>query len=554
MTAAALRTDSGDVGPSSDELPVGTQLLLGQYTITSFVNSGGFGIVYLANNSLDRTVVIKECFPSAFCRRIGATVGARSRAQTDEFRSAVKHFVQEAVTLSQLSHPNIVKVHQVFECNETAYMAMDYIQGYDLLQTVEGSAPPLSPKEIIAHLHTMLDAVGHVHAHGLLHRDISPDNMILDLAKGQPVLIDFGASRKEVTRKSRAVSGLRIVKDGYSPQEFYVSGSKQAPCSDLYALAASFYHLISGETPKTSQERLSAIAGREGDPLRPLAGRFRGYPAEFLRAIDKAMSIFPRDRLQSVDEWRAMLGLAQPDVKAERVVSAPAPAPAPAAKAPSVQPPAAPVDEAPVVARPVSEPALVAAAPAVAPVEAPAAAPAPAPVSQAIPQLVEPAPAAARGALRQSPKDVLVTAAAAVLLLVGLLSLPDFLPKAGVEVVQRAATVASPAVATPTVAANGDQLPVVNAVRLPNGMTFESVETATGTMTVVAAVPDGADSTLEVGDVLLVYAASGETLGTDTALSEILRREFAAGVTTYSFVVRRGASTIDAGFRLGVSG
>jgi len=79
---------------------------------------------------------------------------------------------------------------------------------------------------------------------------------------GQPVLIDFGASRKEVTRKSRALSGLRVVKDGYSPQEFYVSGSKQAPCSDLYALAASFYHLITGETPKTSQERLSAIAAQ----------------------------------------------------------------------------------------------------------------------------------------------------------------------------------------------------------------------------------------------------------------------------------------------------
>lgn len=226
MTAAALRIDESDAGSSSDELAPGTRLLFGQFVIQSFVNSGGFGIVYLAKDSLDRQVVIKECFPSAYCRRIGTTVGARSRAQQDDFRAAVRHFVQEAVTLSQLDHPNIVKVHQVFECNETAYMAMDYIEGHDLLQTVEGSAPPLRPKEIIAHLMSMLDAVGHVHSQGLLHRDISPDNMILDRAKGQPVLIDFGASRKEVTRKSRVVSGLRVVKDGYSPQEFYVSGSK----------------------------------------------------------------------------------------------------------------------------------------------------------------------------------------------------------------------------------------------------------------------------------------------------------------------------------------
>ncbi len=547
MSAAALKMDSGDAGPSSDELPVGTQLLFGQYTINSFVNSGGFGIVYLATNSLDRTVVIKECFPTTYCRRIGATVGSRSRAQADEFRSAVRHFVQEAVTLSQLSHPNIVKVHQVFECNETAYMAMDYIQGYDLLQTVEGSAPPLAPKEIIAHLQTMLDAIGHVHSHGLLHRDISPDNMILDVARGQPVLIDFGASRKEVTRKSRAVSGLRIVKDGYSPQEFYVSGSKQAPCSDLYALAASFYHLISGETPKTSQERLSAIAGREGDPLRPLAGRFRGYPAEFLRAIDKAMAIFPRDRLQSVDEWRGMLGLPQSAPKAEPVPAPEAPVVV-TAKALPVEAAAAAPAHAEVEATAVARAAVPEPAPVAAPVIA-----APAPVVEVA---VKPMPAApvqvmqaARGGSRQGQKDVLVMAAAATLVLVGLLSLPDFLPKAGGQIAQQPASVV-----TPIAGQAGEALLVVNSLRLPNGMAFDSVETATGTMTVVATVPDGVDSTLQVGDVLLVYAASGETLGTDTALSEILRREFALGITSYSFVVRRGASTMDAGFRLGVSG
>lgn len=521
MTAAALRIDESDSGSSSDELAPGTRLLFGQFVIQSFVNSGGFGIVYLAKDSLDRQVVIKECFPSAYCRRIGTTVGARSRAQQDDFRAAVRHFVQEAVTLSQLDHPNIVKVHQVFECNETAYMAMDYIEGHDLLQTVEGSAPPLRPKEIIAHLTSMLDAVGHVHSQGLLHRDISPDNMILDRAKGQPVLIDFGASRKEVTRKSRVVSGLRVVKDGYSPQEFYVSGSKQAPCSDLYALAASFYHLISGETPKTSQERLSALAGREDDPLRPLAGRFRAYPAGFLKAIDKAMAIFPRDRLQSVDEWRAMLG----EAAGKPVVAV--------AEIPVVPASAGPVAE-PVVATAATVPAS------------------PAPVGT---------PPAERmpGAL-QNPKDVLVTAAAATLLLVGLLSLPGLFQRDGAESVRAgtaptsaAPTSAAQAAAAPAAAAR-ESLPVVNVLRLPNGMSFEAVDTATGTLTVVAEVPAGAETTMRVGDVLLVYAASGESLGTETALSDILKREYSAGVTTYGFVIRRDSTTLDAEFRLGVAG
>jgi serine/threonine protein kinase len=500
MTSAALKINASDPGTSADELAPGTRLLFGQFTIQSFINSGGFGIVYLATDSLDRRVVIKECFPSSFCRRIGSNVGARSRAQTDDLRAAVRHFVQEAVTLSELSHPNIVKVHQVFECNETAYMAMDFIDGHDLLQTVEGTAPPLTPKEIIAHLKTMLDAIDHVHSQGLLHRDISPDNMILDRAKGQPVLIDFGASRKDVTRKSRAISGIRVVKDGYSPQEFYVSGSEQGPYSDLYALAASFYHLISGETPKTSQERLSAIAGRDSDPLRPLAGRFKAYPRAFLQAIDKAMALFPRDRLQSVDEWRSMLGEA------------------------SARPVLTEVGE-------TANPAELAQPSAAENV-----------VTYAGAGGLQPS---RTGGAFQSPKDVLTTSAAATLLLVGLLSLPGLVERGDAELM------VARAVPTADETSTSENLPVVNVLRLPNGLSFEAVETATGTLTVVSEIAAGAETDLQVGDVLLVYAATGETLGTGTALRDILQREFAGGTTTYGFVIRRGSSTVDAAFRLG---
>lgn len=503
MTAVARKIEHLDLG-MNDELPPGSRLLFGQFTIESFLNSGGFGIVYLARDSLDRRVVIKECFPSTFCRRVGTTVGARSRQQQDSFQATVRSFLQEAVTLSKLDHPNIIKVHHVFEDNETAYMAMDYIDGPDLLQTVEGSARPLTPKEIVAHLTTMLGALEHVHAQGLLHRDISPDNILLDKTTGQPVLIDFGASRKDVTRKSRAVSGLRVVKDGYSPQEFYVHGSKQAPCSDLYALAASFYHLITGETPKTSQERLSSIAGREGDPLRPLAGRFRAYPHEFLQAIDKAMESFPRDRLQSVAEWRAMLdGSFEPQITA-RTPSQPSGA-APVAPAP--------VRSATVTAASAAEPTL------------------------------QPA------VVVRGPRDLLISSAAAVLLLVGLLSLPGLLQPKGEE---SAPPTSAAALASPP--AQGTPVLMTNMLRLPGGLTFEMNETATGTETVVSAVPPDAVSSLAVGDVLLVYIPTGETLGTASALRDILSREFAKGATTYSFGIRRGASTMNAEFRLGVTG
>ena len=555
MKAAAAKIDRHDAEPSSDELPAGTKLMFGQYTIKSFVNSGGFGIVYLATDSLDRTVVIKECFPSSFCRRIGQAVGARSRAQQDDFRSAVAQFVREAQTLSQLHHPNIVKVHQVFECNDTAYMAMDYIEGCDLLQTVEGSAPPLRPKDIIAHLTVMLDAVGYVHDQGLLHRDISPDNMILDPAKGQPVLIDFGASRKEVTRKSRAVSGLRVVKDGYSPQEFYVVGSKQAPCSDLYALGASFYHLISGETPRTSQERLAALAGREGDPLRPLSGRFRAYPAEFLAAIDKAMAIFPRDRLQSVEEWRAMLGLPAKDAVREPVAAAARPAAELAPPAPAPEPVPVPVT----IASPAPEAAPVAAAVRVEAITLPMSEPEPQPgVDAARPAAADPGSAASSlpvgrwaEALQRSAKGILGGAVAAVVVLVGLMVLPGLFSTDPTPVAAPVAPVAQDAVAT---TAPARSLTVVNALRLPNGMSFEINETETGTQTVVAEIPSGVETNLQTGDVLLVYAATGEMLGNATALRDILQREFGQGVTTYSFVVRRGVHTVEAEFRLGVAG
>jgi serine/threonine protein kinase len=598
MTAAAVRLDMGDGMPSTDELPNGTQLLLGQYTITSFVNSGGFGFVYLAKDSLDRTVILKECFPNSYCRRVGTIVGSRSRTQVDDFRAAVRHFIQEAVTLSQLNHPNIVKVHQVFEYNETAYMAMDYVQGHDLLQTVEGKAARLTPDRIIAHLNTMLDAVGHVHAQGLLHRDISPDNMILDVARDQPVLIDFGASRKEVTRKSRAVSGMRIVKDGYSPQELYVSGSKQAPCSDLYALAASFYHLISGETPKTSQERLSAIAEREGDPLRPLAGRFRDYPAQFLSAIDKAMSVFPRDRLQSVDDWRAILSsppandrnpsrgepmvLVDAPLMTDKALSQEVAAMVAASQALFQAEFAEPTPAAVPALAKVPSVALAKSA-GLAPVAVPALAPSQGIVPSRSPELAaelaldlasdlaldpvqaslpsrtpsvvleasapDPVPVASETRRFWPLKHALVNAAAAAAILVGLLALPGLMPKAdGAATSQLALTWVAGAELVSA------ELPLMTALHLQNGMVFEMVETETGTMTVVAAVPESLGSTMQVGDVLLTYSASGETLGTGKALSDLLKRELALGVTSYGFVIRRGESTMDAEFRLEVAG
>ncbi|MFQ1701040.1 serine/threonine protein kinase [Loktanella agnita] len=302
MGKAQIKDNADDKDGFVDELKPGTKLMHGQYTIESFLNAGGFGITYLAKDSLDRKIVIKECFPGAFCRRSRYVVQARSRAHQNELKSIVRLFVQEARSLAKLDHPNIVGVHQVFEDNDTAYMALDFVEGRDLLDTIEDPNHGLVPAQIRTILKEVLSAVGFIHDQGILHRDISPDNILIN-QDFHPVLIDFGAAREEATKQSRVLSALRVVKDGYSPQEFYIAGSEQSPSSDLYALGATFFHLIDGDVPPNSQARLAAIASGDKDPYNPLAGRFPEYDDNFLAAIDKSLAVLPKDRLQSARAW-----------------------------------------------------------------------------------------------------------------------------------------------------------------------------------------------------------------------------------------------------------
>ncbi|KPQ17203.1 MAG: serine-threonine protein kinase [Rhodobacteraceae bacterium HLUCCO18] len=125
-------------------------------------------------------------------------------------------------------------------------------------------------------------------------------------ADNLPVLIDFGAARESATRVSRVLSKVLTVKDGYSPQEFYLAGSDQAYSSDLYALAATFYHVVSRKAPPSSHSRLAATARHKVDPLEPLEA-IEGYDSHFIDAINTCLSVFPKDRLQSAASWRDMI-------------------------------------------------------------------------------------------------------------------------------------------------------------------------------------------------------------------------------------------------------
>ena len=302
MDAGQQQVEAGQSDSFADALKPGTELLHGQFRIEKFLNAGGFGMTYLARDSLDRMVVIKECFPSTMCCRNDGNVMARSRQHQAEFDAVVKHFGAEARRLSKLQHPNIVGIHQVFEDNMTAYMALDFVRGRDLLDTIEDTRMKLHPRDVKDILLKCLEAVHYIHTNDVLHRDISPDNILID-GKGNPVLIDFGAAKEEATRASRALSALHVVKDGYSPHEFYIAGSTQDASSDLYSLGATFYHVLTGIAPPDSQARVSAIASDRPDPYRPVTGKFPQFEDAFLQAIDKALNVFPPDRLQTAREW-----------------------------------------------------------------------------------------------------------------------------------------------------------------------------------------------------------------------------------------------------------
>ncbi|WP_161594578.1 serine/threonine protein kinase [Marimonas lutisalis] len=286
----------------SNELPFGAILLQGQYDVETPLAYGGFGITYLARDSLERRVVVKECFPNEICERSGNLVLAKDASFQESYRKIVWEFVGEARRLAKLKHPNIVAVHQVFEENHTAYMAMDFVDGEELLNVLETSPERVTPALVRNVLSQVLDALQYLHGLGILHRDISPDNLLLDL-DDQVTLIDFG-SAQEISQTSRGVIGTSLsVKDGYSPYEFYMQDSEQSEASDLYSVGATIYHLITGKAPVDCWTRLEAIHKDEPDPYEPLAGGDWGLTRDFLELIDQALAVTPEKRLQSAAEW-----------------------------------------------------------------------------------------------------------------------------------------------------------------------------------------------------------------------------------------------------------
>lgn len=308
------KTDETSKGPAqsldTDEscaaLSPGTELLRGQYRIVRQIGQGGFGLTYLAHDSLNRAVVIKECFASQICQRVGMNVHPLEEENAPFFSAILEQFQAEAHRLAGLDHPGIVRVHQTFAENGTAYTAMDLVEGVDLIDLVDHTPGRLTPGTVDGILRQVLDALRYLHDRGILHRDIAPDNLILG-EDGHVTLIDFGAAYSFDETDGGQNRRMLAVKDGYSPPEFYSADGAQGAHSDMYSLGALCHLIFTGEAPPDAQCRAEMVAAGQMDPYVPLELASLDFDIRLRLATDRALSQSPTERLQCADDWIAVL-------------------------------------------------------------------------------------------------------------------------------------------------------------------------------------------------------------------------------------------------------
>ena len=252
------------------QLKQGTLLQGGKYRIVRTLGQGGFGITYLAEQPmLERRVCIKEFFFKEYCEREEETshviITTKSNAElVERFR---KKFVKEARVISKLYHDHIIQIHDIFEENATAYYVMDYVEGEslgDMIKRVEF----LPEQQALAYIRDVADALAYIHSKSINHLDIKPGNIMLRREDHRILLIDFGVSKQYDQDTFEGTTTTPVgISHGYSPAEQYRKNGVQSfsPQSDVYALAATLYKMLTGVTPPEAIE-----VQDEGLPLAPL--------------------------------------------------------------------------------------------------------------------------------------------------------------------------------------------------------------------------------------------------------------------------------------------
>lgn len=238
-------------------LAEGRTLQNGKYTIIRMLAHGGFGVTYLARHEmLDIDVCIKEFFPSTLCNRdaFSYEVSVASSGNSATVEKYMDKFLKEARSIARLHHEGIVKIHDVFRENGTAYYVMDYIDGCSLQELVKKQGP-LSLDAALGYIRQAARALDYLHANRMNHLDIKPSNMMVD-GKGQLTLIDFGVAKHYGEGGHQTTTTPACISRGYSPIEQYKDGgvSRFSPVADIYPLGATLYYLLTGTTPPEATE------------------------------------------------------------------------------------------------------------------------------------------------------------------------------------------------------------------------------------------------------------------------------------------------------------
>lgn len=285
-----------------DALEEGSRV--GSVILEAAIDRGGYGIVYRAKHDSLGLVAVKEFFPKMVASRSRSSdkiVQSGSRSDAQAFEKGLQKFLAEARVLERLNHPNVVKFHEVIEANGTAYLVMEFAVGQTLGDFIRNHPEEIDERfsrRVALDIAGALDAL---HAEGIIHQDVAPDNIIIEKTTKRPILIDFGGA-KQVVHGYTELSEAALVKRGFSPPEQYskgdVKGLERGPWSDLYGLSAVLYNLVTGEPPQDSITRLDT----DHMPSARKAGADRAGSA-LLRAIDWGLNVSPQKRPQYVSEW-----------------------------------------------------------------------------------------------------------------------------------------------------------------------------------------------------------------------------------------------------------
>jgi serine/threonine protein kinase len=272
--------------------------LIGRYVIQEVLGQGGFGITYLGIDKLyGNKVAIKEYYPQKIAMRKAQyedVVTVTSIEEKNNYNKGKKRFLDEAQVMARFNkNEGIVKILDFFEANNTAYIVMEYLEGITLKQYL-GKYGVIQFRNLIEMMLPLREALIEIHSQGLIHRDISPDNIMVQ-HNGKLKLMDFGAARDYTESGNKSLTV--ILKPGYAPPEQYQTHGVQGPWTDIYALCATIYKCLTGITPPDAIARVMDDKFKEPDQL---DGKLS---PDIKKILWKGMNIFPEERYQDIVEF-----------------------------------------------------------------------------------------------------------------------------------------------------------------------------------------------------------------------------------------------------------